>query len=137
LRQYQVVILAATALVKNGNVVDLSFIHSFHTGFTSKQDRWSSNPRKVSHICCSVLPLCSKHWLDFLEKHNISVFLVLFFISACWHTAKTTPRACWRHYPEVASSTKSCTKSKLLILQHLTVTLLSIRLWLFIQPLST
>jgi len=54
---------------------------------------------------------CSIHCLWFVEILNTSVFIVLIFILAWWHTTEEYwSIACWRPYWEDASSTKSFEK---------------------------
>jgi len=58
--------------------------------------------------CCSLLPLtCSVHWLGFVVRHNTAMFLVLNIIPARSHATENRSSACWTHFPENASSSKS------------------------------
>ena len=64
----------------------------------------------------------SVHCLEFLERHNISVFLVLTFIPTRSHAADNRSNSCWRPCWEDASNTKSSAKSEWLILELTNVT---------------
>ena len=96
-----------------------------------------TTPRYLNFsTCCSGLPFtCSVHCLGLLERHNISVYLVLIFIPARLHAAENRPKECWRPCWEDASSTKSSAKSNRLTLQLPTVTPSSTQLWLICNKL--
>jgi len=62
---------------------------------------------------------CSAHWFGCLERHKISVFLVLIFITAWSNATQNRSSACWSlcSYDASKSSTKSSAKTKCLTLR--------------------
>ena len=79
-----------------------------------------------------LLQCIAHYWLGVLERHNITVILVLVSIPTWPHAAENRSSACWRLCWEDASNTKSLAKSKRLILQLPVVTPSSTLLWLSI-----
>ena len=85
----------------------------------------------LNFTCYNVLRFtCNVHCLGFVERYNTSVILVRIFIPARPHAVENRSSACWKLCWDDASSTKLSAKSKRLILQLLTMTPSSTRLWL-------
>jgi len=70
-----------------------------------------------SNCCCEVRLSFNIHRLEFLQRHNITVFLALIFIHAWSHATKRRSSACSQYRSEDASSAKSSEKWKRSILQ--------------------
>jgi len=73
------------------------YLSSHITGAPQVQQTFpkTSQRKKFENHCCSELLLhFNIHWSVFLERHNISVILVLIFIPARSHAAEIRSSAC-------------------------------------------
>ena len=104
----------------------------------STADRWSwritalAFPMRISHslFCLSPLvnetpryfnfskcfsgtpPIWREHCFGCLDRHMVSVFVVLIFIPATEHTSVNLSRACWRPFWVESSSTRSSANNR-------------------------
>ena len=53
-----------------------------------------------------------EHCFGCLDKHMVSVFVVLIFIPATEHASENLSRACWRPFWVESSSTRPCANNK-------------------------
>ena len=58
-------------------------------------------------------PIWREHCFGCLDRHMVSVIVVLIFITATEHVSENLSRACWRPFSVESSSTRSSANSRL------------------------